>query len=360
MRVVISGYYGFDNVGDDAILLSIIQALKSEDPTIGITVLSNQPIKTKTIYGVDAVDRWNLKQVTGAIKQSDGLISGGGSLLQDETGFKSIPYYAGIMKIAQFLRKPVFVYAQGMGPINKKINKIIVKQVLKRTSVTVRDQASMDLLRNIGIRNEIRIVPDPVLGVQLSSRQSNWWDQQSFHTPVITVSVREWPSTVEYKKKIAKSLDAAAKSGKVIVFVPMHGEHDYQTSKEVANHMLMPSVIAPHDISIEEKIIIIGKSNLLVGMRLHALIFSAVMETPFIAISYDPKIDAFAEISGQPIVGHVNKNDWNEDSLFNGIQSMFKREKEEMNNMIKKINPLIQEARTTAIDTINYFKQYNK
>nr|WP_316046858.1 polysaccharide pyruvyl transferase family protein [Planococcus glaciei] len=105
MRIVLSGYYGFDNVGDEAILYAIIQSLKEYYPEIGIVVLSNKPEKTARTYGVEAVNRWNVAEVAKAIKAADGLISGGGSLLQDETGRKSIPYYAGVMKIAQFLKK---------------------------------------------------------------------------------------------------------------------------------------------------------------------------------------------------------------------------------------------------------------
>lgn len=356
VRIVISGYYGFDNVGDEAILFSIIQALREHDASMNITVLSNQPEKTASTYQVDAVNRWDLKQVMATIKKSDGLISGGGSLLQDKTGFRSVPYYTGIMKIAQMFGKPVFVYAQGMGPITKSINRLITKSVLKKTQITVRDQASMDLLREIGLKNSIEIVPDPVLGISLSTQKSEWWEQQSFQGQVVTVSVREWPSEVDFKKQIASGLDAAAKEGATIVFVPMHGEHDDGTSKEVAGMMTEKSFIAPYDASIEEKIIIFGSSNLLVGMRLHALIFSSVMETPFIALSYDPKIDAFADIAGQPIAGHVNEEGWDGNSLAVLIKEKLTREKEEIQLLRERIAPLQEKAKLTARQAIQYFK----
>lgn len=356
MRIVLSGYYGFDNVGDEAILYSIIQALRKEDTTIGITVLSNQPSKTEATYGVEAVNRWNLKEVMNAIRQSDGLISGGGSLLQDETGFKSIPYYTGIMKIAQFLGKPVFVYAQGMGPINKGFSRQIVKHVLKNTNITVRDKASMDLLRTIGLKNHIDIVPDPVLGINLETHVSPWWVGQDFKSPIITVSVRDWSSSIPFKEHIAKSLDKAAEAGATIVFIPMHGEHDDHASRDVANRMTNKSYIAPYDASIEEKIVIIGKSNLLVGMRLHALIFASVMDTTFIALSYDPKINAFAEISGQPIVGHVNEDDWNENTLLELINQKLEDEESEVEKLREHVLLLRNKAQETARQAIQYFQ----
>lgn len=42
---------------------------------------------------------------------------------------------------------------------------------------------------------------------------------------------------------------------------------------------------------------LIGNLDLLIGIRLHALIFAALMHVPFIGISYDPKIDSFCRQS---------------------------------------------------------------
>ena len=83
MRVLISGYYGFHNIGDEAILKSIITALRQEKPDIEITVLSNDVEHTKNTYNVDAINRWNIAKIYLELLKSDGLISGGGSLLQE-------------------------------------------------------------------------------------------------------------------------------------------------------------------------------------------------------------------------------------------------------------------------------------
>ncbi len=77
MRLVLSGYYGFYNVGDEAILQSIIKALHEEDPTLELVVLSNDPDYTRKMYGVEAVNRWDIRAIYKEIKRSNGLISGG-------------------------------------------------------------------------------------------------------------------------------------------------------------------------------------------------------------------------------------------------------------------------------------------
>ena len=90
MRILISGYYGFNNAGDEAILKSIIIALRDVNPTIDIVVLSNDVEHTKKTYNVDAINRWNIFKIYSELRKSDGLISGGGSLLQDVTSSRPI------------------------------------------------------------------------------------------------------------------------------------------------------------------------------------------------------------------------------------------------------------------------------
>ena len=63
MKVLISGYYGFYNIGDEAILKSIIEALRNEDPNIDIVVLSNDVEYTKNTYKVNAINRWKLNEI---------------------------------------------------------------------------------------------------------------------------------------------------------------------------------------------------------------------------------------------------------------------------------------------------------
>ena len=212
VHIVLSGYYGFDNVGDEAILYSIIQAFRKLKSDIEITVLSNNPEETAKTYGVNAVNRWKFNEIGAVLKEADGLVSGGGSLLQDKTGLKSIPYYTGIMRIAKRHKKPVFIYAQGMGPIDKWISKYITKYMLNRVdAITVRDEASRDLLQTIGVKKAISIVPDPVIGLSGSDFGSEWLSSQSFYgDSYVSVSVRDWPSTVPFMEKIAQSLDLLA------------------------------------------------------------------------------------------------------------------------------------------------------
>ena len=128
-KVVISGYYGADNFGDEAILETLIQRLKKLGSEI--TVLSTNPEKTTKTHNVNSIKSFAFSKVKKALKQSDILISGGGSLLQDATSVKSLFYYLWVIFTAQFYKKDVIIFAQGIGPISNKIGEFFTKKLLK-------------------------------------------------------------------------------------------------------------------------------------------------------------------------------------------------------------------------------------
>ncbi len=349
MEIVISGYYGFDNVGDEAILASIIETLRREHPTISITVLSNQPKKTIDVYKVKAVNRWDITEVFKAIKQSDGVISGGGGLLQDSTGSKSIPYYCGVMWLAYLLKKPFFVYAQGIGPIKRTLNKKIVSFTLKKALlITVRDHLSKEYIHHLGIKKDVSVVADPVLALKIDTTYSDWLKKELNESPYLAVTVRSWTKNSSYHDKFAGGLSTLAEKGLKIVFVPMHGKDDAQCSEKVKEKMTSiaqrNTIIAPEDLSIQEKANIIGTSELLIGMRLHSLIFAAIQHIPFLAISYDPKIDSFTKLCGQKLIGHVDDPSWDSTFLLNEINNGLATK----TSLIDKIRSYTEKAQDSA------------
>ena len=100
-KVVISGYYGFDNSGDEAILMAMVKCFKKLMPEARLVVLSNNPVKTREMYGVKAVSRWQPLAILFELIGCDLFISGGGSLLQDVTSARSLRYYMTLMGIAR-------------------------------------------------------------------------------------------------------------------------------------------------------------------------------------------------------------------------------------------------------------------
>lgn len=313
-RLVLSGYYGFNNSGDEAVLQSILFALKEQGEAQGISiepiVLSASPEQTAKMYGVKAYHRMKPLELIKAIRQSDGLISGGGSLLQDATGSKTIPYYLAVLKLAQWMGKPTFIYSQGIGPVSRRMFDGWIRAVFKRCGyISVRDTESADLLTSMRLpRERIEVVPDPVMGLPLRSQSAEKAPAGAGQTGAaagppeamrtVGVSVRFWNEDRSELEALSRSLKLLLAARNVrLRFLPFHLPSDEVASDYVISRLggdhedrvgLVRGVAHPQDM-LEQ----VADCDLLVGMRLHSLIYAASQVVPMVGISYDPKIDQF-------------------------------------------------------------------
>lgn len=139
-RIVISGYYGFANAGDEAMLAAIIKALRSTEDALELTVISGNPQVTAAQYGVTSIHRFNPLEIISSLRGCDLLLSGGGSLLQDVTSKRSLLYYLSILGLGLLLGKKVMLFAQGIGPIHSGLLRKLTKVVCSHVNlITVRD-----------------------------------------------------------------------------------------------------------------------------------------------------------------------------------------------------------------------------
>lgn len=368
-KIVISGYYGFHNSGDEAVLQSILNALQKQSQALGISiepiVLSIDPEWTSATYGVKSVHRMKLVEVRQAIYESAGLISGGGSLLQDVTGSKSIPYYLGIIKLAQWMGRPTFIYAQGIGPVNRKLFHPLIKSVFRKcTYISVRDEQSRELLLSMGLeRKNVEVVPDPVMGLSLpedtdASTQSS---QLSNSLPVIGISVRYWEQDRKELDSLAQGLIKANREVPLhLRFLPFHTPSDNEASRYMMDKLKGSITEHGGQVSICEDAIHpqqmlreVGQCDVLIGMRLHSLIYAAGRRVPLIGISYDPKIDHFLDRVQCHPVGATDTLD--AEHVAAEIVHLLNTGQEWRAARADVISKLIQEAEAPAQQIVEYF-----
>jgi len=302
-KIVISGYYGFDNLGDEAILYSMINLFQEKSNDIEITVLSQSPALTSQRYGVRAVKRNDFSKIIKTLKSSDIFLSGGGSLLQDVSSVRSVIYYLALVFLADMLGNKTVFYAQGIGPLNKKNSRKMVKWIGNRTDlITVRDHNSAQLLKKIGIKeNLIKETVDPVYGIKvvqpkkiiIDFLKKEKIDRDS--TPIIGVSPRNWKNN-GYLDSMAQAADyLQQKSEGQIIILPMHLTEDLKVCQKLKEKMENPALILKKQLEPAEMISFFQTFDFFLGVRLHSLIFSAINEVPFVGISYDPKVDSLLE-----------------------------------------------------------------
>jgi polysaccharide pyruvyl transferase CsaB len=360
-RIVISGYYGFQNSGDEAVLQSILSSLQkaSEQELIRIEpiVLSANPEETSKLYGVAAESRTNIIKLIRLIRKSDGLISGGGSLLQDVTSLLTIPYYLGIIKIAQWLKKPTFIYAQGVGPVQKKGFFAPIRSVFNKTVYkSVRDSQSKQFLNQIGVQDPIQIVPDPVMGMVATTEETV---KQNEDKKNIGVSVRFWGKESEFLDRLAGALNTILKDeGVRVTFLPFHTPADEQASLYVIDRLeesLKTRVQIKSYLEPSQMLAAVGKCDVLIGMRLHALIYAANQSVPLVGISYDPKIDQF--LQRLQMSAAASTDTFEEEKMVAAVQQMLSNPKQWQNQKQSLIEALKQEAFQPAQAIVNYYLQ---
>jgi polysaccharide pyruvyl transferase CsaB len=292
MRLVVSGYYGYANAGDEAVLAGLLATFGEADPDLEVTVLSGDPEHTRRTHGVAAIRRADVPAVVRALRAADGLISGGGSLLQDRTSPRPIAYYAGVMHLARFSGRPYAIHAQGLGPITILPNRWLAASALRgAASVSLRDAASIDLARALGVKRHIELAPDPALA--LSPPRGGERRQ-------VVVAVRD--GQVEGLREAVRRLAA----DHPVLALPMQDPADRAASEAVVEGVPFAEVLPP-GAALDAQLAAIGGAALVIGMRLHALILAAAAHVPALAISYDPKVDAFAAQVGQRVVGRAGE-----------------------------------------------------
>jgi len=309
-KIMISGYYGFNNTGDEAILKSMVGAFKEKIPQIKITVLSQSPLQTSQSYQVKAINRLHLIDIMRCLRDTNLFISGGGGLLQDSTGKGwSILYYLGLILAAKTVKVPVMIYAQGIGPVNKQINKKLIKWILNKVDlITVRDKPSKELLENLGVvKPSIYVNSDPVFLLK-KKNINNIIDRHPFiqqlinsdNRPLIGVSVREYKGNgLDSKSIFAQAADYLVENYQAkIIFLPFKFDEDVYSSEEILSLMKNKAEVLKIKLEPEELLSVLSRLSLLVGVRLHSIIFSSIANIPFVAFNYDPKVKYFVEDLG--------------------------------------------------------------
>ncbi|MBD2777419.1 polysaccharide pyruvyl transferase CsaB [Iningainema tapete] len=293
MRVLLSGYYGKGNGGDEALLATLLQMLP---PSATPVVLSGNPPETRDRYGVEAYERMSPWSVLQALRSCDALVWGGGSLIQDATSAASPLYYTSIMALAQRLGLKTVAWAQGIGPLKRPVTKWLARQTFGGcTKVSVRDRASAAIL------SEWRIpyiqAPDPVWALEAKPVPGLW----DLPAPRVAVTLRTHPLLTETRlAHLTRALvDFQKATQTFILLLPFQKSEDLNIAQAIQPQLKDVSSI----MCLEEPQLLKGVFRgveMAIGMRLHSLIMAASEGCRCFALSYDPKVNRLMEDVDMP------------------------------------------------------------
>ncbi len=296
-RFLLSGYYGFGNLGDEALLQVIVERLRGRWPSCEIDVLSGDPPGTERDYGVEATPRMDFGRVRAAIDRADVVLSGGGGLLQNATSLRSLLYYGGVIRTAVRAGKPTMVFAQSVGPLDFWGRAVVRNFCRGLAGATVRDERSRTLLASLLPDVPVERVADPVFlfdpgGEPLDLAAEGLGVDEA---PFVIVSVRRWNGADATAQALASAVDRlAGRYGARVGFLPLGGPPDAEAATAVIRRCASAPMLLP-DYRLGQAAQVIGRASLVIGMRLHALIIAARLGVPFLALPYDPKVSALLE-----------------------------------------------------------------
>lgn len=328
MKILIYGWYGFRNIGDELILDSIIYRLREtyRDPMIG--VLCCDKYETEKEHNVRAYNYFSWRNI-GILKtmiihpknmfdflryffSTDMIILGGGGFLTD-WGNDNLIQWLRILKISKLMRKKIIVYGCGVHSISTNHGRKLIKKYLKYADyVTLRDRKSKDILTGV-LKDSSKLVVTADPAIQAAKifklKQSenkkiriglsfNYW----FNKPSLpNYNINKFELLKKYINKIIAYL--IEKFDADIILIPMQQRSkcynnefsDMNFYKEITDDNKFKIEVVNDNLSVKEVCQIFSQLTIYSGMQLHSSIISASYNIPSLGLAYDPKVIRFYE-----------------------------------------------------------------
>lgn len=328
-NVLIAGYYGLDNIGDEAILAGMVNSLKKYLPDAEISVITNNPHTTLNLHKVNPIEQSFKKglptffmkgfsngefvNIYKAIDNCDVFILGGGSLLQD-LKFYYLPALYSLLSLAQMKGKITVVYGIGAGPIDTKFGQELSKKILNNVDlVTVRDSMSKNVLESCGVK-EVTQTIDPAFGMNIPEKYMISPDNKrdTITSDTISTTAYNWlhdsdilcnPSSplsdLQYRRELMARIYSyfISEYDKKLTFIPTVNT-DFESYTKIND--LIPvkgkSTVNYYKNDFDYVFSLLSRTELLIGMRLHSLILSTMIGIPLVPVSYCGKVKSYLEL----------------------------------------------------------------
>tara|TARA_Y100000310_G_C20694023_1_gene824201 strand:+ start:565 stop:1578 length:1014 start_codon:yes stop_codon:yes gene_type:complete len=307
-RLLIVGGYGSNNLGDEAILAGIVEQVKSINPKIKITVLAHNPKEIKKLHDLPAIKATDFHKFL----KFDTLIIGGGSIFRPKMRFRA---QLGPL-ITLFLRavgKKIIFYSLG---IDKKTSSLAKKLLIPAMNganfVSVRDKRSVAILKKWGVKKKVHIIPDPALGLSYKRLTNKELKALGINPnkKIIGLSLRNLKklNDLHFIDDLCTLLSQQMTKGHQVVFIPFcrspinKFENDLYIGRRLKHQLKNKNfIVLEKELNPRQLKSLVARLDLMIGMRLHAMILAIATKTKLIGISYAQKTKTFLEEYNQHV-----------------------------------------------------------
>ena len=336
-RVLIAGYYGAGNAGDEAILDAMLSSLRENIPDLLPVVVSEDPASTSLVHQAESVSNRDRTAVMAEVRDCDLVILGGGGLLNDYWdgslgdffSRESALGYNSYAALAALYDKPLMLYAIGVGPLSTRSGRLYARMVAEQAQlITVRDEPSKALLEEAGVDGDrIHVTADPAFLLPISLPALD------LPRPILGVGLRHWSMNIDpeaWEAEVAKSLDAfLSRHGGSVLFLPfqrsvIEENDDTAVAERVRSRMRMgESTVVFEGAGDPRKLAgAIGRCDAMLGMRYHSVLFSLRQSIPTVGLVYDPKVrNLFASANCEECA--IELDGVREDNLLHRLEGVF-------------------------------------
>jgi len=343
-KIVISGYYGYNNAGDELILKSMVDDLRALSPNIEITVLSVKPCETSQKYSVKSVNRFNLFSIISELLKCKMLVSGAGGLFQDTTASLSLWYYLTIITLAKILNKKVFIYAVGIGEVKRLLNIFFIKNCFNMVDlISVRTEYDKRILESFMVVKPITVTADPVFGLEMKIFKKKISENKK-KIGIILRKTKYWKKDIEIFSKLSKTL--IEKLNAEIVLIPFQKSADLELL-EVIKKRADPKISLIVWENIEDILKVYSELDFIVSMRLHGLILAIKYNIPFVPISRYSKLTNLMHTIGEKDFLH-QYDELTAENIYTQITNKMSVNNEILSKNFNKIKYLEIESKKTA------------
>lgn len=337
-RVLVCGWVGSTNLGDELVLAGVRAALaQALTPPVRVAAASIAADQTRSTHQCASIDHRRLDLLERAARTADLVVLGGGGLIQDETSPFNLPYHLSRVRLAKLVGTPWVGFGLGVGRLDTPLGRRLTTTLRSARAVSVRDEASQALLADLGVPAVLgadavwHLAPSTTTGSPYSSaftgpatpaappHRNGPRDHPRPEVegevppdPVIVASLRPWsgpggrlpvawrgsrPDDAAFVPAVAAALERASRaSGLPVRFVALQTDRDALLHEQIAARMSTPTelVVPTLDTVLHE----VGRGRVVVAMRYHAGIAATLAGRPSVLVGYSPKVDALAATLG--------------------------------------------------------------